>query len=930
MGKAILLLTVLLGTGISVNSAEVETTTQIAQPTTPEVEPKAINRVGYSPQQQPSNATTTTSTTTTTERPSKDVVNELISAAYMKPIFNPKDILLQEIRSLDEEASSEKEEMAEAIKAEAQKFKYHRPSTSANSNSPKGKSRGNSTFLTSTSFTTSESHALKELLKAEDATLNDGPTEAGDADDEDADDEDDEDDEYNDDDEDEDEDEDEEDEMDDEEDVMTQCPDYCRCSGLFAAATTAKCSRLVEGQNFGPGIAHLRVENAAEVRLGPHAFQERDLQQLESILFVDTRISELDRTSFDGLRYLFAVNMTRNALLDLHPDTFQNNTELSFLTISGNPLRYFQIKGKDYLLDAPRVAELDFSNNGLPRLRRTAFVKMPNLVYINLRNNQIKTVEKAIFDPLDSLMELDLSDNQLSVIPPDLFEDKGVQTLKVAGNNLTTLATIRATKLTTLDAARNRIKVLAKEDLIGVPSLDQLILASNGLKRIHQHAFVDLSQLTYLDVSDNKLTSLMEHHLRANPRLQILLMNDNPGLESLPVFRTTAQEYETFSVYRLECSNCGLYSLKEGTFNAMPALTRLILSKNRLSSLPKGLLEPLSSLRELDLSDNAIRVLATDTFRGATSLSKLNLAGNALVTLQVSPFLFTPGLSRLDVSRCSLERVWSEARVPLRSLRFLSVRGNRLRRFTVEELRATPKLSGLDMSHNPFNCDEDFNQAIEWLMEHNVTPAESVKYANDFGNADDYSEGEGINQWSDLAKMVCENADAGPPPRPIPHKTKDFPHIVVDFDISRQSNQLLEDDIDGSQLDHGQGHDDEAEGAWTAEDQKEYEDYSTLGPTEEYRPWYGGAMWSVITVILITLAVLLMASHIAVRMARRKGRGPVIRTPMILRQGLIDNKNCGLVYKPLQEEIPTPRMPKRGSFYSVGTFHYDKIVPESV
>jgi len=57
---------------------------------------------------------------------------------------------------------------------------------------------------------------------------------------------------------------------------------------------------------------------------------------------------------------------------------------------------------------------------------------------------------------------------------------------------------------------------------------------------------------------------------------------------------------------------------------------------------------------------------------------------------------------------------------------------------------------------------------------------------------------------------------------------------------------------------------------------------------------------------------------------------PVIRPPMILRQSLVDNKNCGLVYKPLQEEIAMPHMPKRGSFYSSSTFHYDKIVPESV
>lgn len=58
--------------------------------------------------------------------------------------------------------------------------------------------------------------------------------------------------------------------------------------------------------------------------------------------------------------------------------------------------------------------------------------------------------------------------------------------------------------------------------------------------------------------------------------------------------------------------------------------------------------------------------------------------------------------------------------------RFLSVRGNLLRRITVEELKATPKLSGLDLSHNPLDCDEEFNQALQWLTDRGVTPTETL------------------------------------------------------------------------------------------------------------------------------------------------------------------------------------------------------------
>lgn len=125
-----------------------------------------------------------------------------------------------------------------------------------------------------------------------------------------------------------------------------------------------------------------------------------------------------------------------------------------------------------------------------------------------------------------------------------------------------------------------------------------------------------------------------------------------------------------FSIYRFECENCGLTFIESGTFDAMPAMTRLNLAHNKLTNLPKDLLRSLSSLRELDLSKNRFDKLEDDMFEGATSLTKLNLAMNSFVSgLRVTPFLKTPNLARLDASFCNMQRVWSEARLPFKSLR---------------------------------------------------------------------------------------------------------------------------------------------------------------------------------------------------------------------------------------------------------------------
>lgn len=811
-----------------------------------------------------------------------------------KRFLSPKDMLMQEIQTLDEEVSNAKtqEEVEKAFRAEAQRYK---PAAA--------KSNG-----------TTDASAIKKLLDAENGTYDD-LTEEEESESQDA---------YDDDD---------DEEFEDDEQVLTGCPDYCKCAGEYAAATTATCNKFVEDQTFGTGIAHLRIEHAEPISLGPHALRSRGLQQLESIKITHTQIVELDQTAFDGVAYLFAVNLTHNGLQEIPPNLFQNNSQLTLLSISRNPLKHTQDpkSPKHGLFDTPSVTEFDFSHNGLTKLKRNAFAKMPNLLYINLRNNKLKEIDSTVFNTPKALADVDLSYNLLNEIPINLLYDKRVEIFNVAGNNLTTLSTIHAPILRHLDASNNKIRVIPKDGLAGVPRMEHLTLRSNEIRSIHPSVFADLEMLTYLDLSNNKLTSLKESHLAGNRALQILLLNDNPGLETLPVFKTRNQ-YDAYSIYRFECSNCGLYTLEEETFRNMPVLQRLNLSKNRLTTLPDGLLRDLVSLTTLDISDNIISMLQNNMFNGASGLVKINLAGNPLEKLQVTPFLATPNLSKLDASRCALERVWSEARVPLESLRSLSVRENLLRRITVEELNATPKIVGINLAHNPLDCDSEFKEAIQWLTDRGISTMEPFRYLNDYVNEENNQDNEGISHWTDLANIVCDGVNDGPPSRNIPHLKNKVKNMLDELDTSKDSDSILRKQNDEELLklldDRDMRSDEEVEKAWTTQDQ-EYEDFVTEG-SMEYHPWYTSAVWPGVTLLIMTVMFISIAIHVVFYAPKRRGGSPVIRPPMMLRTGLIDNKNCGLVYKPLQEEIATPHMPKRGSFYSSSTFHYDKIVPESV
>lgn len=60
------------------------------------------------------------------------------------------------------------------------------------------------------------------------------------------------------------------------------------------------------------------------------------------------------------------------------------------------------------------------------------------------------------------------------------------------------------------------------------------------------------------------------------------------------------------------------------------------------------------------------------------------------------------------------------------------MRQNLLRRITVEELKAMPKIVSLDLTNNPLNCDVEFNDAVQWLTDRGVTPVETARYLNIF------------------------------------------------------------------------------------------------------------------------------------------------------------------------------------------------------
>lgn len=71
---------------------------------------------------------------------------------------------------------------------------------------------------------------------------------------------------------------------------------------------------------------------------------------------------------------------------------------------------------------------------------------------------------------------------------------------------------------------------------------------------------------------------------------------------------------------------------------------------------------------------------------------------------------------------------------------------------------------------------------------------------NDFADVDDDSDSRGISQWVDLAKVVCDGIQDGPPPRRPPgRKATDPKDVLLGFDEDAEDT-LLKNELENEEV----------------------------------------------------------------------------------------------------------------------------------
>ncbi|XP_068951669.1 toll-like receptor 9 [Petaurus breviceps papuanus] len=288
----------------------------------------------------------------------------------------------------------------------------------------------------------------------------------------------------------------------------------------------------------------------------------------------------------------FTLDLSQNNMVTIHPEMFNRLSTVDCLRLSSNSINQ--------------------AVNG------SQFSSLTNLWLLDLSQNKLDLYHSRSFTELPHLKALDLSFNSQS------FQAHGI------GHNLSFIRHLP--NLQYLSLAHNQIYARVSQRLSS-NSIEALDFSGNLLSRmwaegdLYQHFFQNLSRLTRLDLSQNKLRTLPDRVLAHLPKSLRLLWAKNNHI----TFFNWSSLHFLPSLEVLDLSGNLLDRLATGHIPSSTQLHTLDLSKNHISFIPQGFFTPASKLRVLNLFGNVLKTLDRGWFGSlALSLQELDIGANPL------------------------------------------------------------------------------------------------------------------------------------------------------------------------------------------------------------------------------------------------------------------------------------------------------------
>ena len=321
------------------------------------------------------------------------------------------------------------------------------------------------------------------------------------------------------------------------------------------------------------------------------------------------------QTTFFGLRFtpnLRKLYLDKTNLTNLSYSTFQYlvNTSVSFIEAGDSKLKLIHSGAFSHLRN---LQDLALVGSEIQDFQRSAFPIGNRLGQLDLKKNSLNFVPVGSSLNLGNLRSLLLQSNSIRQLFPRTFRGyKMLEELNLQNNRLTQLENHvfgHMPNLTSLLLTSNRIKNIYENAFAGLDKLELLELAKNDITYIYAQVFFATPNLRYLALSENvhfgseKVKNDLATLLQPLKKLWLVKLN-SMSLQNLPhnVFCNLTD------LSFISLSNNLLSKLEPDLFKDQSNLTVLSIRKNKLSTINSIILAPLTPhLEKLDLSENMFR-----------------------------------------------------------------------------------------------------------------------------------------------------------------------------------------------------------------------------------------------------------------------------------------------------------------------------------
>uniref|UniRef100_A0A1B6IGM4 LRRNT domain-containing protein n=1 Tax=Homalodisca liturata TaxID=320908 RepID=A0A1B6IGM4_9HEMI len=192
-----------------------------------------------------------------------------------------------------------------------------------------------------------------------------------------------------------------------------RCPRYCVCylnTTNYMRSVSCVARRLDNIDLSVPRrVQSLDLSNNSISVLEDRGFQNLGLIEILRLVMRHNSLRTIGLHSFSGLTYLQSVDLAANNLYQILPWTFHENSNLKFVSLSGNPLGHVVSSGP--FLDVPSLEVLELSNCNFAHFPQDAFSALPSLKRLDISQNEIISLDIYSLQFLYILEEVDVTKN---------------------------------------------------------------------------------------------------------------------------------------------------------------------------------------------------------------------------------------------------------------------------------------------------------------------------------------------------------------------------------------------------------------------------------------------------------------------------------------------------------------------------------------